>query len=119
MRDQRPFDQGVAGADAVAAVDPEVLAVRHEVLALDAGLRCLTMMVRLPRRFSSSSSTRPSISAMTAGSFGRRASNNSVTRGQAAGDVLGAADLAGGLGQERPGGDLLPFGDLDAGPSGM
>ena len=41
-----------------------------------------TMIVRLPRRFSSSSSTRPSISAMTAGSLGRRASKISVTRGR-------------------------------------
>ena len=39
MRDQRALDQGVAGPDAVAAVDAEVLAVRHEVLALDARSR--------------------------------------------------------------------------------
>ena len=39
VRHQRPFDQGVAGADAVAAVDAEVLAVRDEVLALDARSR--------------------------------------------------------------------------------
>ena len=45
-------------------------------------LSFLTMIVRLPRRFSSSSSTRPSISAMTAGSLGRLASNSSVTRGR-------------------------------------
>ncbi len=41
-----------------------------------------TMIVRLPRRFSPSSSTVPSISAMTAGSFGLRASKISVTRGR-------------------------------------
>ena len=45
-------------------------------------LSFLTMIVRLPRRFSSRSSTRPSISAMTAGSLGRRASKSSVTRGR-------------------------------------
>ena len=33
-----PSTSGVAGADAVAAVDAEVLAVRDEVLALDAAL---------------------------------------------------------------------------------
>ena len=41
-----------------------------------------TMIVRLPRRFSPSISTVPSISAMTAGSFGLRASKISVTRGR-------------------------------------
>ena len=35
VRDERPLDQRVAGADAVAAVDAEVLAVGDEVLALD------------------------------------------------------------------------------------
>ena len=39
VRHQRPFDQGVAGPDAVAAVDAEVLAVGDEVLALDARSR--------------------------------------------------------------------------------
>ena len=38
--------------------------------------------MRLPRFFSESSSTVPSISAMTAGSFGLRASKISVTRGR-------------------------------------
>ncbi len=38
--------------------------------------------------------------------------------GQAAGDVLGAADLARGLGQQGAGGDLLALLDLDAGPLG-
>ena len=33
-----PSTSGVAGPDAVAGVDAEVLAVRDEVLALDAGL---------------------------------------------------------------------------------
>ena len=41
-----------------------------------------TMIVRLPRRFSPSSSTVPSISAITAGSLGLRASKISVTRGR-------------------------------------
>ena len=41
-----------------------------------------TMIVRLPRRFSPRISTVPSISAMTAGSFGLRASKISVTRGR-------------------------------------
>ncbi len=41
-----------------------------------------TMMTRLPRRFSSRISTLPSTSAMTAGSFGRRASKSSVIRGR-------------------------------------
>ena len=41
-----------------------------------------TIMVRLPRRFSPRISTVPSISAITAGSFGLRASKISVTRGR-------------------------------------
>ena len=81
-------------------------------------LSFLTMIVRLPRRFSSSSSTRPSISAMTAGSLGRRASNSSVTRGRPPVMSWRAADLAGGLGEHRAGGDRRPLGDLDAGPLG-
>ena len=38
VRDERPLDERVAGADAVAAVDAEVLAVGDEVLALDPAL---------------------------------------------------------------------------------
>ncbi len=41
-----------------------------------------TRIVRLPRFISRTSSTVPSISAMMAGSFGRRASKISVTRGR-------------------------------------
>ena len=65
------------------------------------------MIVRLPRRFSSSSSTRPSISAMTAGSLGRRASNSSVTRGRPPVMSWVPRDLARGLGQQGAGGDRL------------
>ena len=38
MRHQRAVDQRLAGLDVVAGVHAEVLAVRHEVLALDAAL---------------------------------------------------------------------------------
>ena len=36
VRHQRPIDQGLAGLHVVARVDEEPLAVRHQVLALDA-----------------------------------------------------------------------------------
>ena len=38
VRDQRAFDQRVAGLDVVAGVDQQVLVVRHVVLRLHAGL---------------------------------------------------------------------------------
>ena len=38
MRHERAVDERVAGLDVVAGVDAQVLAVRDEVLALDAGL---------------------------------------------------------------------------------
>jgi hypothetical protein len=58
-----------------------VLAVRHQVLALDAALAADDDRP-LAARFSPRISTTPSISAMTAGSFGLRASKISVTRGR-------------------------------------
>ena len=103
MRDQRAVDQRVAGPDVVAGVDAQVLAVRDEVLAARCRSRCWTMIVRLPRRFSSSSSTRPSISAMTAGLLGPAGLEELGDARQTAGDVLRAADLARGLGQQRAG----------------
>ena len=77
-----------------------------------------TMIVRLPRRFSSSSSTRPSISAMTAGSLGRPRLEQLGDPRQPAGDVLGAAHLARGLGHQGAGRDHLAVVDLDARPLG-
>ena len=74
-----------------------------------------TMIVRLPRRFSPSISTVPSISAMTAGSFGLRASKISVTRGRPPVMSCVPDDFARRLGQQRTGRDLLAFVDFDVG----
>ena len=78
-----------------------------------------TMIVRLPRRFSPSSSTVPSISAMTAGSFGLRASKISVTRGRPPVMSCVPDDFARRLGEQRAGGDLLAFVDFDVGLFGQ
>ncbi len=75
-----------------------------------------TMIVRLPRRFSPSSSTVPSISAMTAGSFGLRASKISVTRGRPPVMSCVPDDLARRLGQQRAGRDHARLRRLRCGP---
>ena len=93
---------------------------------LPCGTRCsrsiplsfLMMIVRLPRRFSSSSSTRPSISAMTAGSLGRRASNSSVTRGRPPVMSCVPPTSRGVLASRVPAVIICPLGDLDARPLG-
>ena len=76
------------------------------------------MIERLPRFFSPSSSTTPSISAMTAGSFGLRASKISVTRGRP--PVMSCVPDAsrGVLATQRAGGDDLAFVDFEVGPLG-
>jgi hypothetical protein len=75
------------------------------------------MIVRLPRFFSPSSTT-PSISDITAGSFGRRASKSSGDARQTAGDVLRAGRFASGLGEQVSRFDLLAVFDLDVGAFG-
>ena len=73
------------------------------------------MIVRLPRRFSSSSSTRPSISAMTAGSLGLRASKISVTRGRPPVMSCVPPTSRGVLASSVPAVTFWPSLDLDAG----
>src|SRR6185437_14577255 len=115
VRHERPFDEGVAGADAVAAVDAEVLAVGHQVLALDAAL-----VLDDDRPLAAALLVEQLDAAVDLGDDGRLLGPPRLEQlgdpRQAAGDVLGAADLARGLGQQGAGGDLRPLLDLDARP---
>ncbi len=74
-----------------------------------------TMIVRLPRRFSPSSSTVPSISAITAGSLGLRASKISVTRGRPPVMSCVPDTSRGVLASSVPAETVLAFGDFDVG----
>ena len=107
VRHQRAVDQRVARPDEVAGVDPQVLAVRHQVLALDAAFAAdddgplaaplfaqqLDGAVDLGdnRRF-----------------LGLAGFEDFRHSRQAAGDVLRAAHFARGLGQQGSGRDHLP-----------
>ena len=106
VRDQRAFDQRVAGADAVGAVDAEVLAVRHEVLALDAAL-----VADDDRPLAAPLLVQQLDAAVDLGDDRRLLGPPGLEElgdaGQAAGDVLGAAHLARGLGQQGAGRDHL------------
>ena len=117
VRDQRPLDQRVAGADAVAAVDAQVLAVRHEVLALDAAL-----VADDDRPLAAPLLVEQLDAAVDLGDDRRLLGPPGLEElgdpRQTAGDVLGAAHLARGLGQQRAGRDHLAVVDLDAGPLG-
>ena len=92
VRIHRSLGQPVTGPDAVAFVHAEVLPGRAPRTAglpacrrrlASAPSRCVgcTKISRLPRLISPNRTT-PSISEMVAGSFGRRASNSSATRGR-------------------------------------
>ena len=106
VRDQRALDERVAGPDAVAAVDAEVLAVRHEVLALDAAL-----VADDDRPLAAALLVQELDAAVDLGDDRRLLGPPGLEElgdaRQAAGDVLGAAHLARGLGQQRAGRDHL------------
>ena len=114
VRHQRAVDQRLAGPDEVAGVDAQVLAVRDEVLALDAAF--------------AADDDRPLAAALFAQQLDRAVDlgdDGRVLRlagledfrhaGQTAGDVLRAGHFAGRLGQQRAGGDLVAFVDFDVG----
>src|SRR5271157_5513006 len=117
MRDERSLDQWVAGADAVGTVDPQILAVGHEMLALDAAL-----VTDDDRALAAPFLVQQFHAAIDLGDdrrlLGPPGFEELGDPGQAAGDVLGAAHLARGLGQERAGGDHLACVDLDTGSLG-
>ena len=105
MRHQRTVDQRLAGADEVAGVHAQVLAVGNEVLALDAAfaadddgpLAAALFAQQLDR-------------AVDLGDDGRvlwlAGLEDFGHPGQTAGDVLRAGDFARRFGQQRAGGDL-------------
>ena len=117
VRHQRPVDQRLAGPDEVAGVDAQVLAVRDQVLALDARLAADDDRPLAAALLAAGSRRVPSISAMTAGSLGLRASKISVTRGRPPVMSCVPARLAGRLGQDGAGGDLLALRRPRCGPS--
>ena len=116
VRDQRPLDQRVAGTDAVAAVNAEVLAVRDEVLALDAAL-----VADDDGPLAAALLVQELDAAVDLGDDRRLLGPPGLEQlgdpRQAAGDVLGAAHLARGLGQQGAGRDHLAVVDLDARPA--
>ena len=117
MRHQRPLDQRVAGPDAVAAVHAEILAVRHQVLALDAAL-----VANDDGSLAAAFFVEQLDAAVDLGDdrrlLGPAGFEELGDPRQAAGDVLGSAHLSRGLGQQRSGRDHLIVGDLDARPLG-
>ena len=114
---ERALDQGVAGADAVAAMDAEILAVRHEVFALDAAF-----VADDDRPFAAPFFVQELDAAVDLGDDRRLLGPPGLEElgdpRQAAGDVLGGAHLARRLGQKGSGRDHLAVVDLDAGPLG-
>ena len=104
MRDQRALDQRVAGPDAVAAVDAEVLAVRDQVLALDAAL-----VADDDRPLAAALLVQQLDAAVDLGHDRRLLGPPGLEElgdpRQTAGDVLRAAHLARGLGQQGAGRD--------------
>ena len=98
-------------------MDAEVLAVGHEVLALDAAL-----VADDDRPLAAPLLVEQLDAAVDLGDDRRLLGPPGLEElgdaRQAAGDVLGAAHLARGLGQQRAGRDHLAVVDLDAGPLG-
>src|SRR5262249_38150466 len=114
VRHQRAFHEGVARADAVAVVDAEVLAVRHEVFALNAALvlddnRPLTAAL-LVEELDAAVDLGDDRRLLRPPGFEELGDARETT-----GDVLGAAHFARGLGQQGTGGDRLPLLDFDTG----
>ena len=82
MRINRAFSQLLAFLHVIALEDDDVLADRDEMLLFRRWSRgSLMTMQRLPRTLGPKS-TMPSIFEISDASFGRRASNNSATRGR-------------------------------------
>jgi len=115
--DERAFDEGVAGPDAIAAVDAEILAVRDQVLAFDPAL-----ILDDDRPLAAALLVEQLDAAVDLGDDGRLLGAPGLEQlgdaGEAAGDVLRAADLARGLGQQGAGGDRRPPATSMPAPSG-
>src|SRR5439155_15582701 len=116
---QRPVHQRVALLDVVAGVDADRLAARHQVLALQAG-RLAVLVHRLDDDGPLALLRLAELDA--AGDLGH---DGRVARAarledlgdarQTAGDVLGAADLARGVRQQRAGRHRLALADAEVG----
>ena len=120
VRDERAFDQRVAGLDVVAGVHQQVLVLRHVVLASPCRVSLRTMMVILPRRLSARSSTRAGDLGHDGRLLGLAGLEDLGDARQTAGDVLraGRPPAAGGraAGPARPSGLPRPrYGPWPAG----
>ncbi len=102
-----PSTKRVAGTDAVAAVHAEILAVRHEVFALDAAF-----VADDDRSLAAALLVEELDAAVDLGDDGRLLGPPGLEElgdsRQAAGDVLSAAHFARGLGQQGAGRDHWP-----------
>ena len=108
MRDDGAFGELLALLHEVALEDDDVLVERDEMLLLRAGVGSRTMSLRLPRTVPPIS-TMPSILAISAASFGRRASKSSATRGRPPVMSLVLAILRGVLARRWPAWTFLSF----------
>ena len=118
VRHQRPFDQSVAGPNPVAGVNPQVLAMRNLVLALDAafvldddGPLAAALLVQQLDAAGDLGHHRRLLRPAGLEDLGHAR--------QTAGDVLRAAAFARRLGQERAGRILLPSSTSILARSGM
>ena len=113
VRNDRTFGQLLAFLHEVALEDDDVFVERDEMFLFRAGLRILEdRCLRLPRTVPPIS-TMPSIFEISAASFGRRASNNSATRGRPPVMSLVLATLRGVLASNAPARILSPSLDDD------
>ena len=115
VRHERAIDQGLAGLDVVARVDEEPLAVRHQMLALDAAFAADD-----DRPLAAALFLEDFDHAVDFGHHGRilRLASLEDFRHprQTAGDVGDAGRFAGRLAEHRAGRDDLAFIDHDVGP---
>ena len=115
---QRPVHQRLARPDERARVDPQVLAVRDEVFAFDAGF-ALDDDGAFAAAFFAEDFHDAVDFGDDGGVLGLAGLEDFRHPRQTAGDVLRAGDLAGRLGQQRAGRDRAAFLDLDVGLFGQ
>src|SRR5581483_5026866 len=102
VRNERTIDQGLAGADKVAGVHAQVLAVGNQVLAFDAAFA-----TNDDRPLAAALLAQQLDGAVDLGDHGRVLGLSGLENlrhpGETAGNVLGTGDLAGLFGQQRSG----------------
>ena len=109
VRHDRTFGELLALLHEVALEDDDVLGQRDEMLFFRAGLRIFEDQACACRERFRPISTMPSIFAISAASFGRRASNSSATRGRPPVMSLVLATLRGVFASNAPAANLVAF----------